>query len=148
MSLLCPKSKDTRLHDFIDGTCPDCGAPRPDWPDWTVHKVTHRSNSAPLFSALCREVERIIRGAAHSLIAGRADAAAGLVMAQLAHRYGLVPRELIESEAVAKLKEIEALAEAAPVAIGWGPVLTAGVVLAVIRRQSGTSSSYWAKKSD
>lgn len=94
MSMLCPVTKNTRLHQFDDEKCYLCGALRPEWLDWTVHKVTNRSNSAPIFTALCREVEEVIRGSAHDLIAGRADKVAGLVMAHLAHKYGLVPRDM------------------------------------------------------
>jgi hypothetical protein len=58
--------------------------------DWT-HDATGRSNSSATFIELCRKVERLIRDDAHQLIGGRAGNTAGLVMAQLAHRHGLVP---------------------------------------------------------
>jgi hypothetical protein len=60
-------------------------------PDWTVDPETGRSNSSPLFQALTDEVARLIRGEAHALLAGRADIAAQLIMAQLAHVHHLVP---------------------------------------------------------
>lgn len=59
-------------------------------PDWTCGE-DGRADTSPRFVALCREVERLIRGCAHDLIAGRADRTAGLIMAQLAHKHGLVP---------------------------------------------------------
>ena len=62
--------------------------------DWTIDPETGRSNSAPEFVRLCAEVEGLIRQSAHSLIAGRADLVAGLIMAQLAHIHHLAPREI------------------------------------------------------
>jgi hypothetical protein len=59
-------------------------------PDWTLDSEG-RSNSSPEFLRLCDEVERLIRSEAHSLIAGRADIAARLIMAHLAHVHGLKP---------------------------------------------------------
>lgn len=59
--------------------------------DWTVDPKTGRSNSSPEFLRLCDAVERLIRGDAHKLISGRADATARLVVAQLAHEHGMVP---------------------------------------------------------
>lgn len=58
--------------------------------DWTVDRRSGRHS--PEFLRLCDEVERLIRGDAHNLIAGRADETAGLIVAQLAHKHGLVPR--------------------------------------------------------
>ena len=137
-ALLCPKRPDSGLHNFEDGTrCYYCNAPRPAWPDWTIDPATNRSNSSSVFEALCQEVERLIRSAAHQLIAGRADVTAGLIMAQLAHKWGLVPRELIESEAAAKLKELEGFAEAHGSVEGYEKgVLYPRVVLDIIRRKS------------
>jgi dihydroneopterin aldolase len=59
--------------------------------EWTVDPDTGRSNSSAEYRRLCDEVERLIRSEAHSLISGRADVVAGLIMAQLAHRHGLAP---------------------------------------------------------
>lgn len=59
--------------------------------DWTLNPITHRSNSSELFLAVEREIGRILRGSAASLIAGRTDDVAGLILAQLAHRYGFSP---------------------------------------------------------
>ena len=50
-----------------------------------------RSNSSDAFQFLCDEVESMIRGGAHSLIAGNAGSVARLIVAQLAHVHGLVP---------------------------------------------------------
>lgn len=60
--------------------------------DWTCDS-DGRTNSSEQFTRLVREVERLIRGDAHKLIAGRADMTAQLIMAQLAHKHGLVPTE-------------------------------------------------------
>lgn len=49
------------------------------------------TNASPEFERLCSEVERLIRQDAFSLIAGRADNTARLIMAQLAHVHGLAP---------------------------------------------------------
>lgn len=59
--------------------------------DWTIDTRTGRSNSSPTFNRLRSEIEQIIRGDARSLIAGRAQDTAGLIMAQLAHVHGLRP---------------------------------------------------------
>lgn len=59
--------------------------------DWTTDE-DGRANSSDLFLKLCDEVEGLIRADAHSLLAGRADATARLIMAQLAHVYGLAPK--------------------------------------------------------
>lgn len=58
-------------------------APAQGAPDWT--------KDSPEFLRLCGEVERLIRGEAHSLISGNAGATARLIMAQLAHVHGLAP---------------------------------------------------------
>lgn len=82
--------------------------------NWTVDPETNRSNSSPEFQALVEAVERLIRGEAHSLIAGRADQAAQLLMAQLAHVHGLVPgAQLAKQSAALKLAEeaLESLVE-------------------------------------
>jgi hypothetical protein len=57
--------------------------------DWTAHDG--RSNSSPLFLELCDEVGRLIRGEAFSLIRGDTRGVGGLIMAQLAHKHGMVP---------------------------------------------------------
>ena len=70
--------------------------------DWTVDPETGRSNSSPLFRDLCAEVERLIRSEAFSLINGRIDSVAGLIMAQLAHVHHLAPAETSAPEAAGK----------------------------------------------
>lgn len=62
--------------------------------DWTVDPVTGRSNSSERYCELVEAVERLIRGDAHKLIGGRADLTARLVVSQLAHEHGMVPRDL------------------------------------------------------
>lgn len=59
--------------------------------DWTVNPATGRANDSARFKALAEQVARLIRGDAHTLLTGRADRTAGLIMAQLAHVHGLVP---------------------------------------------------------
>lgn len=62
--------------------------------DWTVDPETGRSDSSPLYLSLVLEVERLIRGDAHTLIAGRAQNTARLIVSHLAHKHGLVPFRL------------------------------------------------------
>ncbi|MDP3004166.1 MAG: hypothetical protein Q8N43_01520 [Candidatus Azambacteria bacterium] len=62
--------------------------------DWTVDLETHRSNSSPEFRQLVSEVARLIKNEAHSLLNGQVESAAGLIMAQLAHKHGLAPRKV------------------------------------------------------
>ena len=59
--------------------------------DWTIDPRSGNSNSSSLFNILSAEVGRLIRDSAHSLIAGRTDDVARLVIAQLAHKHGLRP---------------------------------------------------------
>lgn len=58
--------------------------------DWTAGP-DGRANSGHLFETLTDEVERIIRGSAHDLIAGQAGAVARTILARLAHEHGLRP---------------------------------------------------------
>lgn len=62
--------------------------------DWTVNPETGRSNSSQAYYDLVYAVESLIRQDAHKLIAGRADATARLIVSQLAHVHGMVPRDL------------------------------------------------------
>lgn len=59
--------------------------------DWTTDPKTGISNSSPLFEQLCDEVARLIRSDAHCLLAGNTKSTGRLIMAQLAHVYGLGP---------------------------------------------------------
>jgi hypothetical protein len=59
--------------------------------DWTVDPISHRYNSSPLFKHLEKEVTKIIHNSARDLISGRAEHVAGLILAQLTHKFGLVP---------------------------------------------------------
>lgn len=61
-------------------------------PDWTIDPKSHHTNSSPEFDQLCKEVERLIRDSAHSLINGQVGSVAGLIMAQLAHVHGMAPQ--------------------------------------------------------
>jgi hypothetical protein len=62
-----------------------------DEPDWTRDPETGLANSSPEFERIVGEVERLIRDDSRRLIAGRADATARLIVAQLAHTHGLAP---------------------------------------------------------
>lgn len=65
---------------------------RPEWVDWTEGRKG-ASNSSALFDILCSDVERLIRGDAHSLISGNAGSTARLIVARLAHQCKFVPSE-------------------------------------------------------
>ena len=69
--------------------------------DWTINLDTGKSNSSDEFIFLCNVIERLIRDDAYMLISGRADRTAGLIMAQLAHKYGMIP-----SKSLKELQEI------------------------------------------
>ena len=66
--------------------------------DWTCSD-DGRSNSSPKYLELVGEVERLIRGDAFKLIAGRADMTARLIVSQLAHVHGLAPVSSSKKEA-------------------------------------------------
>ena len=59
--------------------------------DWTVDLKTHIGNSSELYLAIRAEIEDIIRSEGYALINGGARGTAGLILAQLAHRYGFAP---------------------------------------------------------
>jgi len=59
--------------------------------DWTVDPRTGRSNSSNQFVSVCDEVERLVRSEAHALMRGDAASVARLIVANLAHKHGLVP---------------------------------------------------------
>lgn len=58
--------------------------------DWTAGR-DGRSNTSPLFEALVLEVARLIRSEAFTLLDGRAEDTARLIVARLAHSHGLKP---------------------------------------------------------
>jgi hypothetical protein len=59
--------------------------------DWTVSPVDGKSNSSPAFEEMATAVEELIRQSAHTLLAGRADTVARLIVAQLAHVHHMAP---------------------------------------------------------
>ena len=59
--------------------------------DWTMNTVTGRSNSSAEFEAIAGVVESLIVSSAHDLIAGNSYGVARLIVAQLAHKYGMAP---------------------------------------------------------
>lgn len=69
---------------------PDTDAPSSH--DWTAN-VEGRSNSSLAFHAIAATIERLIRDDAHMLISGRADKTARLIVAQMAHKFGMAPDE-------------------------------------------------------
>lgn len=65
---------------------------KPQFWDWTVGHGT-RSNTSQEFVVLCAAIEKIIRGEAATLIAGRADSTARIIAAHIAHELHFVPTE-------------------------------------------------------
>lgn len=61
--------------------------------DWTTDPVTKYSNSSAEYKRLVKEVERLIRDSAHSLINGDVSCVAALIVSQLAHVHGLRPND-------------------------------------------------------
>lgn len=59
--------------------------------DWTMRGG--HTNSGREFTFLITEVERLVREGAHSLLNGRADQVARVIMAQLAHVHDVGPLE-------------------------------------------------------
>lgn len=74
------------------------GGDEPGEAEWTMDE-TGSSNSSEAFLSLCGEVERLIRSDAHALLSGNAGGTARLILAQLAHRHGLVPKEWLRERA-------------------------------------------------
>ncbi len=62
---------------------------KPEWFDWTLADGV--CNTSDMSKDLSREIDRIIRDGAHALIAGRVHDVAGLIVAQLAHKFKFVP---------------------------------------------------------
>lgn len=60
------------------------------------------SNSSVLFEAMRKRLGQIIRNDAHMLLAGGADNTAGLILAQLTHKYGFAPVDEVELERLLK----------------------------------------------
>lgn len=66
--------------------------------DWT-RGPSGSTNSSAEFEHLADEVGRIIRGSAHSIVCGQTAVVGRLIMAQLAHKWGLVPtKNVLEIE--------------------------------------------------
>jgi hypothetical protein len=81
--------------------------------DWTTGPAG-ASNTSEAFLTLCVEVERLIRGDAHQLIAGHVHRTAWLVVAQLAHEHGVGPRtELLAAVAALTAERDQLRGEAA-----------------------------------
>jgi len=59
--------------------------------DWTLNTETNRSNSSPKFVQLVSAVAELIKEDVRVLSNEQAKITAGLIMAQLAHKHGLVP---------------------------------------------------------
>lgn len=52
-----------------------------------------RYNSSDKFEYLVEQVARTIKYSAADLLSGRVDVVAGVIMAQLAHVHGMVPKD-------------------------------------------------------
>jgi hypothetical protein len=61
--------------------------------DWTIDPESGRANSSLRFRELSAVVAQLIRDSAHSIVCGHTEAVGGLIIAQLTHVHGLVPRE-------------------------------------------------------
>lgn len=59
--------------------------------DWTVDPISHRSNSSPFFQLLTDQVDNLLVNSARDLVTGRTKSVAGLILAQLTHKYGFAP---------------------------------------------------------
>ncbi len=59
--------------------------------DWTIDTRTGRTNSSEEFRLLVEKVASIIQNSGFDLLRGDATKVAGVIMAQLAHKYGLRP---------------------------------------------------------
>lgn len=59
-------------------------------PDWTMDAAGF-TNASPVYRELVAEVERLIRGDAATIMSGRSDITARLIVSQLAHVHGLAP---------------------------------------------------------
>ncbi len=79
--------------------------------DWTVDPATGRSNSSPKFQELTAAVTRLIKDDAASLLNGRADNTAGLILAQLAHVHHFGPCPALQDSATIDLDELQEEAE-------------------------------------
>ena len=65
--------------------------PAPGWePDWTFD-ADGVSNASDRFVRLSLEVARLIRSQAHALLSGQTETVGRLIMAQLAHRWHMIP---------------------------------------------------------
>lgn len=90
--------------------------------DWTMYRG--KTNCSPQFVGLANEIARIIRDSAHDLIAGRTQSVASFILAQLAHRYGLVPvNKLRADQLLSRITETNDLQEAREIALKLGEEL-------------------------
>jgi len=62
--------------------------------NWTVDTETGCSNSSQRFNRVVARIDDIIVNSDHDLVTGRTKTVAQLIMAQLAHVEGLMPRAL------------------------------------------------------
>lgn len=88
--------------------------------DWTLDRASGRTNSSALYLETRRRVEEIIRDSAHSLIAGRAGDVAGLILSQLAHKFGFSPRRVLPDAATSATPQRDAAAERGAATGGGG----------------------------
>lgn len=82
----CAVANTTKEEDEVDPA-----APRPAGDDdWTA--LDGRSNSSPLFTQLVAEVRDNIVNGAFDIVQGHTETVARVIVARLAHRYGLRPK--------------------------------------------------------
>ena len=66
--------------------------------NWTVDPKTHRYNSSSIFNFLEEKITEIINESAFDLVSGENGhrSVAGLILANLAHKYGMKPSFSLE----------------------------------------------------
>ncbi len=79
------------IHPIV--ICKECGAYGPSWDSDTV---SGRSNSSAEFNYLVTQISSLIRSSARSLMSGDTDSASRIILARLAHVYGIVITKSIE----------------------------------------------------
>lgn len=80
------------LDDFLSnrGPLPAAWRRTMDNPDWTM-RPDGAANSSDKFEELAREVARLIRENAGTLLSGGSDSVGAIILARLAHVHGLAP---------------------------------------------------------
>lgn len=74
-------------------------------PDWT--SKDGNANSSDAYLAICDRVSQLITNSAATLMTGGVNIVARLIVAQLAHTYGMTPKEAEPSESPIVLELVE-----------------------------------------